>query len=88
MLAKREMLLSDYKSVFILELYEDDKLLQNVLCIDEDGNLYGVRSLDLNKVYRLVICRARDASMLNQEEFNRTKEAIGLDFQNMIIYLN
>lgn len=88
MLAKREMLLSDYKSVFILELYEDDKLLQNVLRIDEDGNLYGVRSLDLNKVYRLVIRRARDASMLNQEEFNRTKEAIGLDFQNMIIYLN
>ena len=88
MLAKREMLLSDYKSLFILELYEDNNLLQNILRIDADGNLYGVRSLALNKVYRLVIRRARDASMMNQEEFNRTKEALGLDFQNMVIYLN
>lgn len=88
MLTKREMLLSDYKSLFILELYEDNNLLQNILRIDADGNLYGVRSLALNKVYRLVIRRARDASMMNQEEFTRTKEALGLDFQNMVIYLN
>ena len=88
MLAKREMLLSDYKSLFILELYEDNNLLQNILRIDADGNLYSVRSLALNKVYRLVIRRARDASMMNQEEFNRTKEALGLDFQNIVIYLN
>ena len=61
----KKSMLTTYNSGIAIELYKDNELITNLLNILDDGTLVAKEKLDVTKVYRLVILRAKNATTLN-----------------------
>lgn len=68
-----QYMLDLYKSVFILNLYEDDRLVHNTkLRFDQDLNVFIVdKDIDIKKIYRLTFNICVNPNSITEEAYNR-----------------
>ena len=68
-----QYLLDLYKSVFIVNLYENDKLVHNSnLNLDQDLNIYIVnKQIDIKKIYRISFSICVNPNSITEDAYNR-----------------
>ena len=84
----KKSMLTTYNSGIAIELYKDNELITNLLNILDDGTLVSKEKLDVTKIYRLVILRAKNATTMDASEWDRFKLSFGEDFDSVLVYIN
>ena len=86
-----EYLLSLYKSVFVINLYENDRLVHNdKLRIDSDLNVYIVdKPIDVKNIYRITYSICVNPNSITQDAYDRVAVSKTLvEKLNNIIVIN
>lgn len=84
-----QYILSLFKSVFLLNVFEDDKIISNsYITIDSDLNIFVSKQMDIKKLYRVSLSICLSPNLLTLEAYKRAMLADMFSKLNNILVIN